>query len=81
MTNHTIALAAALAQKLDYTTDDLEEVCEREGNERFADCPNNRDVLRELDRIEFQCTFCACWKPQRENATPNDAQWKCQECK
>lgn len=75
-----IALAAALAHKLDYTTDDLNEVCEREGNERFEDCPNNRDVLRELDRIEFQCTFCATWKPQRENATPNDAQWFCQEC-
>lgn len=76
-----IAIAAALAGKLDYTTDDLEEFCQREGNERFEDCPNNRDVLTALDRIEFQCTFCSYWKPQRENATPNGSQWYCQECK
>lgn len=79
MSNY-IALAADLAGKLDYTTDDLNEFCERKGNERFADCPNNSDVLRELDRIEFQCTFCATWKPQRENACPDGAQWFCQEC-
>lgn len=76
-----IHLAACLAEKLDYTTDDLEEFCGREGNEKFEDCPNNRDVLIALDRIEFQCAFCHYWKPQRENATPDDAQWYCQECK
>lgn len=75
-----ISLAAALAGKLDYTTEDLEGFCEREGNERFADCPNNLAVLREVDRIEFQCAFCSYWKPQRENATLNASQWYCLEC-
>lgn len=74
------SLAAALVKLLDYTTDDLNEVCEREGNERFENVPNDIEVLREIDRLEFQCVFCGWWKPQRENATPDGAQWACKEC-
>jgi hypothetical protein len=73
-----LALAAQAAAKLDYTTDDLDLLAERD--ERFAAVLNDRDFLKHLDTLEFCCTTCEFWKPQRENATPDGAQWQCKEC-
>lgn len=76
----TVALAAEVAAKLDYTTEDLELFLTEEGNEKFAACINNKDFYKALDRIEFQCNECHYWKPVRENATPDAHIWQCQEC-
>lgn len=76
----SVTLAAEVAHKLDYTTDDLREFCDSEGNERYVECPDNMDFCKALDIIEFQCVTCSYWKPQRENATPNAGEWQCQEC-
>lgn len=75
-----IVLAAEVAARLDYTTDDLALFCERVGNERYGHCSNDLDFCRELDRLIFMCKTCEYWKPQRENATPDDGQWQCKEC-
>lgn len=81
MTNpDTIALAAEVAHRLDYTTDDLAEFCQREGNEKYDGLDNNLDFCAALDILEFQCKTCSYWKPQRENATPDGGQWQCREC-
>lgn len=75
-----IALAAEAARRLDYTTEDLEEFCCREGNEKFYQCTTSKKFFETLDLIEFQCGCCSWWKPQIENATPNGDKWVCQEC-
>lgn len=79
MTN-SVALAAEVADRLDYTTEDLTLWCAEEGHERYADCPDNQDFCKALDVIAFQCVKCSYWKPQRENATPDAGEWQCQEC-
>lgn len=71
-------LAARAANKLDYTTDSLEELCERD--EEIDAVRDDMAFLKELDRIEFCCVQCGYWKPQRENGTPNATEWKCQDC-
>lgn len=71
-------LAAHAANKLDYTTDSLEEL--RERDEEIDAIADDMTFCRELDRLEFCCVCCGYWKPQRENGTPNASEWKCQEC-
>lgn len=33
-----------------------------------------------LDSLVFECHVCNQWFPQRENATPDAAEWTCREC-
>ncbi len=73
-----IALAVRAAQKLEYTTDSLEELRERD-DEIDAVADDSR-FLAAFDSMVFCCVSCNWWKRQRENATPNAAEWECQEC-
>jgi hypothetical protein len=73
-----IALAARAAQKLEYTTDTLEELAEKD--DEIAEVGDNKEFLKYFDSMIFNCTTCNWWKRQRENATPDAAEWQCQEC-
>lgn len=75
---NVLALAARAAAKLDYTTNTLEELCENDP--QFGGMLDNREFLGHLDTIEFCCVSCGCWKPQRENGTPDGSSWQCKEC-
>ncbi len=75
-----IALAAKAAQILidRGNGDDLEAI--REEYSDIDAVADDRDFLKALDTIAFQCVSCSFWFRQRENATPDAAEWKCQEC-
>jgi len=73
-----IALAAKAAQKLEYTTDSLEDLADND--ETVAAVVDDQRFLQALDSMVFCCVTCNWWKRQRENATPDGAQWECQEC-
>lgn len=36
---------------------------------------------KQLDTIVFECSVCNHWFHQRDNATPDAAEWTCKECK
>jgi len=74
-----IALAAKAAQKLEYTTDSLEDLADND--EAISAVVDDQRFLQALDSMVFCCVTCNWWKRQRENATPDGAQWYCQECK
>jgi len=74
-----IALAAKAAQKLEYTTDSLEDLADND--ETVAAVADDQRFLQALDSMVFCCVTCNWWKRQRENATPDGAQWECQECR
>lgn len=78
MTDRTITLAARAAQKLEYTTDSLEELAEKDPE--IDEVVNTKEFLKYFDSMIFCCTTCNWWKRQRENATPDAAEWQCQEC-
>lgn len=77
MSNDAIALAARAAEKLCDTTEDLAMLSETED---FEGCIDNPDFCKALDVMIFMCAECNWWKRQRENATPDAAEWVCQEC-
>lgn len=39
------------------------------------------EECRELDTLVFECRQCNNWFYQRDNATPDGAEWICKECK
>lgn len=73
-----VALAARAAGKLEYTTSSLEEVAEHDPE--IAEVVDGTEFLKYLDSMVFCCVSCNWWKRQRENATPDGAEWECQEC-
>jgi hypothetical protein len=73
-----ITRAIEAAMKLEYTTDTLEHLAELDP--RIAEVADDREFLKMLDSIVFCCVSCGWWKRQRENATPDAAEWKCVEC-
>jgi hypothetical protein len=77
-TDRTLALAARAAEKLEYTTGSLEEIAE--ADEEIAEVVDSKEFLEHFDSMIFCCTRCHWWKRQRENATPDAAEWVCQEC-
>jgi hypothetical protein len=79
MPSDVVALAARAASKLEYTTLDL-EIDIVENDEQIAAVYGTERFSTALDTMVFQCKTCSYWKRQRENATPNAAQWQCQEC-
>lgn len=80
MSDKIISLAAEAAKRLEYTTIDLQFFCEDEDNEKFGGLDKCKDFTDHLDQMIFMCAFCGWWKRQRENGTPDGAQWFCQEC-
>lgn len=77
--SNSIALAARAAEKLEYTTDSLEDLADKDPE--IDAVRDNMEFLQALDTMIFCCTTCNWWKRQRENATPDAAEWECQECK
>lgn len=76
--DHTLRmhkLAYEAAEKLDLTTDDLEAL-----GEKYTDALDDMEFLKRLDLLVFCCVKCNWWKRQRENATPDAAEWACKEC-
>lgn len=79
VSDRIIALAARAAQKLEgYCMDDLNTVAEND--DEIAEVVNDSRFLRAFDSMIFQCKTCGYWMRQRENATPDAAEWECQEC-
>lgn len=74
----TITLAVEAAMKLEYTTDTLDHLTDLDP--RIAEVADDDDFLKMLDSIVFCCRDCGWWKRQRENATPDAAEWVCKEC-
>jgi hypothetical protein len=73
-----IALAARAAEKLEYTTDSLEDLADKDPE--IEAVRDDARFLQALDSMIFCCVTCNWWKRQRENATPDAAEWECQEC-
>lgn len=68
-------LAYEAAGKLEYTTNDLESL-----GEKFTEAADDTEFLKRLDLLVFCCVRCNWWKRQRENGTPEAAEWVCKEC-
>ena len=45
-----------------------------------AEVVDDAEFLKYLDSMVFCCVSCNWWHRQRENATPDGAEWECQEC-
>jgi hypothetical protein len=73
-----IAVAARAAGILEGTSDSLEDLAERDAE--IAEVVDLKKFLLALDSMVFCCVSCNWWKRQRENATPDGAEWECQEC-
>ena len=73
-----LALAARAAGMLENTSDSLEDLAERDA--RTAVVVDDAEFLKYLDSMVFCCVSCNWWHRQRENATPDGAEWECQEC-
>lgn len=78
MADRTIYLAAKAASILEYTTDTLEELAEKDPE--IDEVVDNENFLKHFDALIFCCVTCNWWKRQRENATPDGSEWECQEC-
>jgi hypothetical protein len=78
MSDRTLALAARAAGKLEYTADTLEHIADHDAE--IAEVMYGKDFLEHFDSMIFCCVRCGWWKRQRENATPDAAEWVCQEC-
>jgi len=75
-----VALAAKAAEILigRGNGDDLNVLADED--EEIDAVRDDSGFLKALDTIAFQCPGCGFWFRQRENATPNGAEWRCQEC-
>jgi hypothetical protein len=78
MVDRTIYLATKAASQLEYTTDSLEEIAEKDPE--IAEVVDSTNFLKHFDSLIFNCVTCNWWKRQRENATPKGDEWVCQEC-
>jgi hypothetical protein len=76
--SNVIALAARAAEKLEYTTDSLDDLADNDPE--IDGVRDDARFLQVFDSMIFCCTTCNWWKRQRENATPDAAEWECQEC-
>jgi hypothetical protein len=74
----TFALAARAAEKLEGTCDGLEDLVERDAE--IAEVADLKTFLQYLDTMVFCCVSCNWWYRQRENATPDGAEWECHAC-